>query len=134
MLTPALQAAISTASAPHLVKTTQPAEQQQCRRRFRNTRRRRRRAINHDVVDAIRSRRRRCAIEHYAKRRVRIVIQSGNTHERKNERQRAKRSRRHIWSSEVDEVDAIETVLKLITIESRARSLRRKTHDDVCKP
>src|SRR5262249_18528022 len=122
---------ISPPFSPHLAETSQPAQQQQRRCRLWNRRRRRTRAFHHDVVDAIVPRRRGRAIEHNAKRRIRVVIQPGNTHKRKDERQTPERSQRSIRSSEVDEVYAVETVLKLITVKASAGSLSGKAHDDI---
>src|SRR5262249_29498403 len=75
---------ISPPFLSHLAETSQPAQQQQRRCRLWNRRRRRTRAFHHDVVDAIVPRRRGRAIEHNAKRRIRVVIQPGNTHKRKD--------------------------------------------------
>ena len=90
-----------------------------------------RRAVDYEVVDSILARRRRCAIEHNPERRLRVVVQPENARQRKHQRQRSKRGQRYIRRSKIDKPDSIETVLKLITVEPGAGSLRRKTHDDI---
>src|SRR5215208_5388115 len=114
----------------HFVQTPQPTQQQQHRRWFRNG------PIGpfeHHVVDAIITGRRGRTIEDDPKRSVRIVIQCENAGQTKYQRQCSERRQWNVRRPEVQKIDAVETVLELITVESGARSLRGKTHYDIGK-
>ena len=124
---------VAITSSFHLIKTANTRQQQQCACRFRNRRRCRARPLNHDVVDAIVSRRRGRTVEDNPEYSVRIVVQPRDRSETEHKWHRAKRGRRCVRRIEIDKGNSVETVLELIAVESGARPLSRKTHDDICK-